>query len=42
VRELSGPAISAAVGSWDQLAVDGSGNLLLSDNDSDRILSISR
>jgi hypothetical protein len=39
---LSGPAIGAEVGIADQLAVGGSGNLLLSDNKSGRILSISR
>jgi trimeric autotransporter adhesin len=40
-RQLSGPAISAAVGFGDPLAVGGSGNLLLSDSESGRILSIS-
>ena len=41
-RQLSGPAISAEVGFADQLAIGGSGNLLLSDTESGRILSISR
>jgi hypothetical protein len=41
-RQLNGPAIGAEVGFADPLAVGGSGNLLLSDNESGRILSISR
>jgi hypothetical protein len=41
-RALSGPAISAEVGIGDQLAVGGTGNLLLSDTGSGRVLSISR
>ena len=41
-RQLSGPAISAEVGFADQLAIGGSGDLLLSDTESGRILSISR
>ena len=40
--QLSGPAIGAEIGFADPLAVGGSGNLLLSDNESGRILSISR
>jgi hypothetical protein len=39
---LSGPALGAEVGFSDPLAVGGGGNLLLSDNGSGRILSISR
>jgi hypothetical protein len=38
----SGPAIDAEIGPNDRLALDGRGNLLLSDSGSGRILSISR
>jgi hypothetical protein len=41
-RALSGPAADAEVGFGDGLAVGSSGNLLLSDTESGRILSISR
>ena len=41
-RALSGPAADAEIGTGDQLAVGGSGNLLVSDTGSGRILSISR
>ena len=41
-RQLSGPAISAAVGFGDRLAVGAHGKLLLSDSQSGRIVSISR
>jgi hypothetical protein len=41
-RALSGPAADAEVGFGDGLAIGSSGNLLLSDTESGRILSISR
>jgi len=41
-RQLNGPAIDAEIGANDRLALDGRGNLLLSDSGSGRILSISR